>query len=617
MPVLESLISRSVIGNLSGVRPLLPHVTATTLTTGVGPDRHDILTRLIPDASSELGVRYVSSKDVRAPTLWQYAAAAGLDAACVGWPVTHPAMDSRALVVSGAFGWHGNHPVDDWRLPEHTISQRSHEEALSEFRFHPSEITADMLLPFLEDPATIDTETDERPGLLGSALARASSCHAAATWIAEHGDHQLLMVHNDFIERVSDRFIHYRAPQLGSITDADFARYQHVAEGAYRFCDMMLASYLDLIDDDTYVFIVSGHGYTSGNERSRLADTGALYREFGVLLASGPGLKQDELIFGAQLTDIAPTLLALLGLPVSANMQGQLLTDLFVDEAPEIVTGDAEYELGVMPVNVNTPVADAVFDAEDEDDSSLDVESLSAEVRADRSRVLRFLTLARYHHVQKENDKALDALAALFEIHPDHESGRLLQAQCLFALKQDDACREALEYLVNIGSHGPALDFLYGQLLLRLGDEDQAQVHLAEAEAGGVGHRGLVHQIGRVHLNSQSWQDAERAFRSALEIDPDFAAAYTGLGAALVGQERPVEAAEYLRTSISLLHLQADAHFLLGTCYSALERRTEAVASLRQASKIAPDQQYIKDALSRAERRLVKSMAESAEEQGD
>ena len=68
----------------------------------------------------------------------------------------------------------------------------------------------------------------------------------------------------------------------------------------------------------------------------------------GILVMKGPGLKKDERIYGANLLDIAPTLLTLAGLPVGKDMDGKPLLEALVrPEAPapipswDDVPGDA------------------------------------------------------------------------------------------------------------------------------------------------------------------------------------------------------------------------------------------------------------------------------------
>ena len=56
------------------------------------------------------------------------------------------------------------------------------------------------------------------------------------------------------------------------------------------------------------------------------------HREEGIFALKGNQIKQPFLIQGAQIGDLAPTILYLLGLPIPLDMDGQVLTQIFRDE---------------------------------------------------------------------------------------------------------------------------------------------------------------------------------------------------------------------------------------------------------------------------------------------
>lgn len=61
----------------------------------------------------------------------------------------------------------------------------------------------------------------------------------------------------------------------------------------------------------------------------------------GILLAHGPGVKQNATVSGSRLIDMAPTILHLLGHPVPDDMDGRVLSDLFDGEQSAVATMDA------------------------------------------------------------------------------------------------------------------------------------------------------------------------------------------------------------------------------------------------------------------------------------
>ena len=77
------------------------------------------------------------------------------------------------------------------------------------------------------------------------------------------------------------------------------------------------------------------------------------HRDFGILAISGPGIKKDEVLHGASLLDVAPTILTLYGLPVGEDMDGKVLSQAFV-ETPNV---DIHSELGRGSGRGRTPSA--------------------------------------------------------------------------------------------------------------------------------------------------------------------------------------------------------------------------------------------------------------------
>jgi predicted AlkP superfamily pyrophosphatase or phosphodiesterase len=72
-----------------GVTPTVTYPSHTTLVTGVAPARHGILNNATFDPlGKNAGGWYWYASDIRVPTLWDAAAAAGIRSASVNWPVT-------------------------------------------------------------------------------------------------------------------------------------------------------------------------------------------------------------------------------------------------------------------------------------------------------------------------------------------------------------------------------------------------------------------------------------------------------------------------------------------------------------------------------------------------
>ena len=617
MPHLESLITSGVMGNLHTLTPPEAPALWASIATGRRADTHGILGKAMP-SDDRLGVRPADSTDLRALPLWQILSDAGKKAAAVGWPATHPADVFDALVVSDAFAEASGNDFDNWPLRANCVSDAELRATMADLRLHPTEVTPEQVLPFIPRAAQIDQETDERLTLLMVTLARAASIHAAGTWVAEQTEWDLLAVHFDLIERLSAAFIQYRAPRMPHVSAADFEIYQEVVDGAYQFMDLLLGRYLELVAPDTHVMLVSDHGFLADQLRAPAAARNVgekiarQYREFGILVCSGPGLKRDELVFGANLLDVAPTSLALLGVPLSRELEGRVLMQMF--EASVEPDYQASYPAPDWQARAN-----GWKDADWAEGRIAELVVLgylphpasNSEEAAEQATIQGLNNLASVLIAKREHRAALAALEELLQLFPEHTQARVQVAQCWFALGDTQRCRAALDDMVESGRRGAMIDYLYGQLCVKEGDLDAAQAHLQCAEEGGIGGRRLLERIGHVHLQAKQWSEAELSFRKALDIDPDFALAHHGLGMALAAQVRHDEAVEHLLWSIGLLYHQAGAHFALGLSLAALGHHLHAIEAVSNALEIQPELPGAEKVLQRLRRKFTKQMIDA------
>jgi predicted AlkP superfamily pyrophosphatase or phosphodiesterase len=90
IPVLRQLLREGIHATgVRGVTPTLTYPSHTTLVTGAAPARHGIYSNATFDPlMKNAGGWYWYASDIRVPTLWDAAAAAGIRTASVAWPVT-------------------------------------------------------------------------------------------------------------------------------------------------------------------------------------------------------------------------------------------------------------------------------------------------------------------------------------------------------------------------------------------------------------------------------------------------------------------------------------------------------------------------------------------------
>jgi predicted AlkP superfamily phosphohydrolase/phosphomutase len=67
------------------------------------------------------------------------------------------------------------------------------------------------------------------------------------------------------------------------------------------------------------------------------------HRENGILIVKGPNIKRNKVIYGAEIVDLAPTILHIFNIPIPKDMDGRVLKELF-DEKSEVFKREIIYQ---------------------------------------------------------------------------------------------------------------------------------------------------------------------------------------------------------------------------------------------------------------------------------
>jgi Tfp pilus assembly protein PilF len=95
-------------------------------------------------------------------------------------------------------------------------------------------------------------------------------------------------------------------------------------------------------------------------------------------------------------------------------------------------------------------------------------------------------------------------------------------------------------------------------------------------------------ELGTAYLMGGEIDDAERAYRRAIQEKPTFALALLNLGRLLITQKRYADAIDPLVAATEARPDSADAHFLLGQTYLNLKLGSKAVPHLNEALRLDP-----------------------------
>ncbi len=597
MPNLRKLVETGVMGKIATLQPPLSPMLWTSIATGKTADQHGILGFLEPDPIAAKA-RPVSSSARKVKALWNILHQAGLRSCVLNWFAGHPADPVNGAFVSNAFpkAWqpHGA----PWPMTPDSVYPYELTETLGDLRIHVGDLTGDDLLPFLPQLARIDQTKDQRPGALGNILAETITVHGAATWLVENREWDFFAVYFDAIDQAGHAFMPYHPPKMAGISAEDFEFYKDVINGIYCYLDAMLGRLMQLAGPETVFIVVSDHGFESGELRPVASDGTpvkaalAWHRTHGALCISGPGIRRDELVYGAGLLDIAPTVLNLFGLPAAQDMPGRTLASAFetppaIDRIPswEDVPGDC----GRRP---DTP--GDVWDAS-EVIAQLAALGYIDTVGANAADALRLLrldrtsNLAKVHMESGRYGEAIPLFEELAREQPQNTTHRMYLAQAYLDAGRLDDCRRTAGGVIAETGERPLAHLTRGNLALAEGKTEEALEYLLEAEKASQPFPRLCELIGRAYVKLGRWDDAERSFRKTLAINSDSAEAWAGLARCLVEKGDFIAAANAALDAVNLRFELPGAHFVLGVSLARLGRTERALQAFENCLALAPE----------------------------
>jgi predicted AlkP superfamily phosphohydrolase/phosphomutase/tetratricopeptide (TPR) repeat protein len=632
MPVLGRLIEYGISGKISTLQPILSPILWNSIATGKRADKHGILGFAEPTPNGA-GIRPVSSTSRRAKALWNILSQNGLRSSVVNWFASYPAEPIAGTIFTNRFTNDALNPAGDLvPLPPSSVHPPELLQVAEDLRIHPGEITLAQLLAFF-DKSHLPDPADPRISGFARTLAQCASTNNAATWLAARDDWDLLAVYFEAIDRIGHGFIEYHPPAMAHVSAEDAAIYGQVVNRMYCFHDRMLGHLLDLAGPEATVLLLSDHGFYSDHLRPAVAEhfrdpekkfgpemnPVSWHRPHGIFVAAGKSIKHDELIHGASLLDIAPTVLALLGVPVPDDMDGRVLTHIFAEPvAPEHI---ASYEApdpsdGMhreVPAEESDPFAARQALQQLAELGYIDLpaggDGTPAVAETDRD---RRNNLAQVYF---SSGRTAEAIALHRELLAEKESpdGRCNLALCLAGMGRAAEAEQELAKVPPEKMATPLARLILGQIRLTEGRLEEARAILEPLAQEDLPLSYLHTTLGELYLRRGLLAEAEHAFRRALERDDENAAAHDQLGSVLFRTGRYDDAVYEHMRSAALQHARPDTHAHLGMALTRTGQLDWAIRAFEVAVELAPNYIFARRCLVRLYRRFKKDEAKAHE----
>ncbi len=591
MPNLRSIVERGIAGNVKSIGPNTPAMLWTSVATGKTPDQHGVLSGIECDPISG-GVRAAGNSTRRVKTLWNIAMQSGLAVHVAGWAGAHPTEPLNGSSIAHDFV----RPLAQFNQPWPILPGSIHPDRLrskaAELRVHAGELTGDYLTPFIPALAQIDQEKDGRVLQLADILAKAISMHAIVTWLMENEAWDLMMIGWDALERACHQFMRYAPPQMGQVSSEDAALYGGVVTGMYCFLDLFLGRLMHLAGPDATVVIVSPAGFRAGNDRPvspyLQSLPGAWYRPYGILAMAGKNIVADELVHGATVLDIAPTVLTVLGLPAAQDMPGKIIESAFVDApAPARVASWED-----VPGDCGMPARESAAEREASAAALAELQNAGYREPADSASLMiqrdRLLNTALVHLAMNRYAEARPVLAQLAAETPEDPKIPLWLAHCHFVCHDYQGCREALRNAPRDGITGAFAHLIEARLEIAQANAAKAIALIEKAESLGSDIPIVNYAAALMYVRLDRSTEAARLLRRAVELDPAFQSAYAALSRILSDQGQDQAAAQAALEALELDYSSAISHFALGIAMVGVGTGEQARVSFERSLLFDP-----------------------------
>lgn len=597
MPSLQSLIDGGVKGKIATLDPPLSPTLWTSIATGKRPYKHGIHGFTEPTEDGK-AIRPIYSTNRTCKAIWNILNQQELKSNVVGWWPSHPAEPINGTMISNLYQKAEMDETKPWKLLNGCVHPSDKSDFYSKLRVHPYEITANHILPFVPDLAKIDQSTDRNIQTISKILADASSVHCAATYIMENEKWDFMAVYYDAIDHFCHAFMRYHPPRRDHVSMKNFELYKDVVKSAYLLHDMMLARLLELTDENTTVILISDHGFHPNHNRPKYIPsepTGPAieHSPFGIFVMKGPDIKKDELIFGASLLDVTPTILNIFDLPVGTDMDGKVLINAFEIEKNVKFIDSWENKSG----NDGRHTKDAVIS---EEDMSSELQQLidlgyiedpgkDIEIAIRNTLNENNYNLARAYFNGNLWGEGIEILEKLHFENPEVLRFSTFLIHGFMMTGQYKKARKLVDHIHKTEEReSPQLEMLEATLLLAEERPLKAIKLLKKVEEEAGYQPQLNLKIANAYIQLKNYDEAERILKLTLKEDSEEFGSWYALGICHFEKLEYENALDAFLSGTALMYYHPQSHFYVAECLFNLGLYENATEALKVCLTIAP-----------------------------
>lgn len=596
MPHLQRLIERGVRCNLKTLEPRLSPLLWSSIATGKGADQHGILNFVEPKPDGQ-GLRLIQSTTRRTKALWNMFSQSGLRTHVVGWYASHPAEPIQGIIVSNALPEDSETDLD----PDVIHFQDTPLDFIELVRSKPV-IGAEQMSMWLPRFRELAPHDDHYLKGLIQKMTHAHHIAQISEWLLTNDPWDVSMVFFDTIDTMGHDFMAFRPPKLSYVSDKHFKLFSGVMDAVYEWHDQVLGRMLAHTNENTNIVIVSDHGFQHGPGRpatqqlspeKRMEMEASWHRTFGIWAAAGPQFRRTNEQHSMSLMDVAPTLLAICGLPAGQDMPGRVMEDwLIPDSFPgRIQSWDPPAQNdGMHPPNrISNPLEqvatlkqliDLGYLAALPSDAAQQIDLVERESR---------YNLAGYLSFAREYERAASEYELLWMKNPSIARYATGWVQNLLSAKQNVRAQTAVQELLH--QHPTLVEgyLLQSNAFLSNGMRTEAEHSVEQAARLNGQSREHYANVANAWLNIGKIEKALQYTRQLLNLSVGEPKINILVAKIYLAAGQFDRAAEKALDALDMSQAIPEAHFVLGVCLAWMMQPDHAVLCLDMALKLQPD----------------------------
>jgi len=572
LPNLKALARGGTTGTTQTIEPTVSPLVWTTVATGLTPDRHGVLDFI--DHSRNLPIQ---SSARRAPAVWDIAEAFGRHSAVVNWWTAWPPTVSSVSVFDAP-----TEQLDNAVAPP-SLAPRLQSQIVPVSTVGYPQIRRFLnVTPDEYDRAVTKGGAGDPINVFRGVLAKTWTDHRAAMQMYRDQSPLLTMVEYDGTDVVNHLFAPYHPPYREGISQDNYRKYWPSVTNYYMEVDRLIGEWMTILPADTTVIVMSAHGFRWGKNRPRQQPKGVAalndHRNPGVFIAYGNHVARSGGTHQFSVYDLAPTVLAILGLPQSSEMPGHVATWAFSDIAPvqtvKVVSYSEFLDIKPMPTSVqldpklyqttlqaighlNDP-SRALVPQLDEDE----MPQSNAPVSPQRWGLYAYFNnLGIELKKQGKTSEAVDAFDRAIDINPTRPIPYLNEAMTLFDKQQYTMADDMFVKAVERGLPEPDRWFVDFAALYREKNMPSRAVALLYKGRELFPQSFLIaSNLGATLVASERYTDGVPELQRALGMQPSSTAVLNNLGVVFVKRNDYARALDFWNRSLAIDPHQPQIH---------------------------------------------------------